>query len=607
MKTLLLLICSLGTLAGRIGAAPAWHHPLYLGNGGLWRQRIQVTVRNDMDRAVAGEPVAVVVGKGAEQADLVGAAAEAVRVCDAAGNEMLFLLTGPAGSMVTRGPIPAGAALTIPVECGPKGEATYFAYFDNRDAWQVPDFLEAAAGLRNGSVEDGEGDTPAGWNHDANDDQHQTFWVTENPRSGKKCLKTVVAEGAEPTWIATRQRGLHIVGGAKYAMTAWVKAENVKGNAGWYIHVGNQTNTMLMSPMLNGGEGTYDWKQVRTEFVAPAESNVADFGTVLRGTGTAWFDEVELVCAEEKLTLRATAAKPERLQLREVGFGAPWIKVDPKTRTDWDYRVPLRVVNLSDSGTVSGLLSVDLSSACARFQGKVDMASLRLVADGRPVAFYRLQDVLLFEGDTEPLTAKTHYLYFATTGAAAQQATAPKTFAPNPALPGAAEAEREGGVLIGDYAALLANKRNLAKNGSFEEGDQLPADWPGGAEGQRPAGATMGFAESGLFGKRCAKMHIPADATKAWTGWRQDVPVQPGKTYLFAAWLKTENIEPNVQLHAHFRNAQGELCKSQQHTGTGPAIPGTQDWAMISGLFEMPADIATFQLHLTMLATGPTL
>ena len=155
MNTLLLLLCSLGTLAGQTGAAPAWHHPLYLGNGGLWRQRIQVMIHNDMDRAVAGEPVAVVVGKGAEQADLVGAAAEAVRVCDAAGNEMLFLLTGPAGAMVTRGLIPAGATLTIPVECEPKGEALYFVYFDNKDAWQVPDFLEAAAGHRNGGVEDG--------------------------------------------------------------------------------------------------------------------------------------------------------------------------------------------------------------------------------------------------------------------------------------------------------------------------------------------------------------------------------------------------------------------------------------------------------------------
>jgi len=606
MNTLLLLLCSLGTLAGQTGAAPAWHHPLYLGNGGLWRQRIQVMISNDTDRAIAGEPVAVTVGKSAEQADLVGAAAEAVRVCDAAGSEMLFLLTGPGGNTVTRGLIPAGATLTIPVECEPKGEALYFVYFDNKDAWQVPDFLEAAAGLRNGGVEDGEGDTPAGWNHDTNDDQHQTFWVTENPHSGKKCLKTVVSDGAEPTWIATRQRGLHIVGGATYVMTAWVKAENVKGTAGWYIHVGNQTNAMLTSPMLNGGEGTYDWKQVRAEFVAPAEANVSNFGTVLRGTGTAWFDDVELVSTEAKPALRATAAKPEQMRLREVGVGAPWLKPDPKTKVDWDYRVPLRVLNLSEAGTTSGLLLVDLSSAFARFQGKVDLANLRLVADGRPVEFYRLQDVLLFEGDTEPLSAKTYYLYFSTAGTAVRTtAAALKEFAPNPAVPGAAEAERQQtGPLVGDYAALLASKRNLAKNGSFEEGDELPTAWPGVAEGQRPAGTTMGVDANGLFGKRCAKMHVPAEATKAWTGWRQDVPVEPCKTYLFAAWLKTQNIEPNVKLHAHFRNAQGELCKSQQYTGAGPAISGTQDWTMISGLFEMPADIGTFQLHLTMNATG---
>ena len=637
-------------------AAADWHHPLYIGNGGLWHQRIAIEVRNDMAREVEGEPVAVRIGKAAGEADLVGAMAEAVRVCNAEGVEMLFDIAAPGGRLITKGPIPAGGTLTIPAECPANGTATYYVYFDNSAAWGVPDFLNASAGVRNGGMEEGGEDVPDGWRHDSNDDEHQTSWVTENPRSGKKCLKTVVAEGAEHTWIATRQSRIHIIGGAEYRMTAWVKAENVVGNAGWYIHVGNEKNSMIISPMLYSGDGTYDWKKVTAEFVAPQDANRSDLGTVLRGTGTAWFDDVTLEC-QERSKLSATAGTPERLQLEEIGADAPWYderegdlralseadrrrvknmveeyvgrcamsrddllkagnvglsraaaKFDERKGVQfgeyadwwirwaityaiardgeiprsqnlaWDYRVPVKVMNLSDQPLDEALVRVDTSVISARLRGKLNEDSIRVTDNGKPVPHYQAKDSLLFDGEVPAHTAKTYYAYFSA----------------DPRIESARAT---------DYATLLDSDRNLVKNPSFELGDQLPDDWPGGAEGERPARTTTGFDTPGLFGERCAKMHIPHDSKKAWTGWRQDVPVEHGKTYMFSAWLKTEDIEPNVQLHAHYRNAEGELC-AKKHTGAGPAISGTKDWTMISGTFEMPEDIATFQLHLTMLATG---
>jgi len=560
-------------------AAPNWHHPLYLGNDGLWRQRVRVEIRNDTDREVLGQPVALRVGHGPGEADLAGTRAEAVRVCDARGTEMLFNLSGPGGELITSGPVPEGSTLTIPAECPPQATASYFVYFDNPAAWPVPDFLEASIGVRNGGLEEGTGDCPSGWQHDAQDEQHRVFWVPENPHAGKRCLKTVVAEGAEPTWIATRQRGLHISGGAQYVMRAWVKAENVEGYAGWYIHVGNEDNFMIISPMLSGGGGTYDWKEVTAEFTAPAEANISDLGTVLWGTGTAWFDDVTLEClTPTKLT--ATAHLPERLELREVGTDAPWYDDHPDDDLFWDYRVPVRVTNFSDQPLNQPLISVDLSALTSRLHGQINPEALRVTDGTRLVPHYRLQDTLLFEGEAPPQAVRTYYVYLSA----------------EERIPPAAAA---------DYAGLLNSPRNLVQNPSFERGEGLPESWPGGAEGERPAGTTMGFDEPGLFGARCARMHIPHDADKAWTGWRQHVPVEAGKTYLFAAWLKCEDVrDGTVQLHAHYRNAAGELCRTQQYTGAGPAISGTQDWTLMSGQFTMPEDIATFQLHLTMLATG---
>ncbi len=572
-------------------AAMTWHHPLYLDNGGTWRQRVPIEIRNEMDREAAGDPVAVSVGKGQGEADLVGALVEQVRVCDAEGTEMLYDMTGPGGQQITSGPIPAGSTLTVPAECPAHATASYYVYFDNPAAWAVPDFLNAAMRVRNGGVEEGIGDTPFGWTHDRGDEQHRATWVAEDPHSGKKCLKIVVAEGAEPTWIATRQSGIHVIGGAKYRMTAWVKAENVIGYAGWYLHVGNDEQSMIMGPTLKGGDGTYGWKQVTLEFTAPEEANRASLGTVLRGTGTAWFDDVTFETSERP-KLSATALRPEKLEIAETGQDAAWYDDNPGDDLYWDCRVAVKVTNLADRSLERPLVRVDLSIIKVRLRGKLNPDSVRVTVDGQLVPYYRLrpadasvgapgsgEDSLLFEAEVPARTVRTYYVYLSTDA-------------------------RIKPVQTSDYAGLVASARNLVQNPSFESGDDLPDDWPGGAEGERPEGVVMSLDTPGLFGGRAAKMYIPHTAKKAWTGWRQNVPVEAGKTYLFAAWLRTEDIRDKVQIHAHYLNAQGKLCESKKYTGAGPAFGGTKDWTLLSGLFEMPEDIAFFQLHLTMLATG---
>ncbi len=565
-------------LAGA-AAAEKWHHPLYLGGDGLWRQRVPITIHNEMDRPAKGETVSIPVGQGDGEADLVGVPAQQIRVCDANGVEMLFALVAPSGKQLTTGPIPAGSTLVIPAECPANATATYYAYFDNPSAWEVPDHLQATGDLRNGSVEEGEGDTPHGWRHDEGDAWHRASWVTENPRSGKRCLKTVVAAGAEPSWIATRQSGLSIIGGAKYTMRAWVKAQDVQGYAGWYIHVGNAENPMLISPMLSAGDGTYDWKEVTIEFTAPPEADRADLGTVLRGTGTAWFDDVSLECATVS-RLSARAGKPETIPLRETGSQAAWYDDNPNDSRAWDYRVPVRVVNLSDQQQSDALVYIDLAPLYARLRGRANRASLRVTDGTRVLPHYQLGEGVLFAGSAPARTAHTYYLYLST------------------------DRRVKPGRSLG-YASLLASTHNRVRNASFERGTHQPADWPGSTEGQSPAGATLRLDAAGRFGKQAAYLSIPHDSKPAWTGWRQNVPVEPGKTYLFSAWVKTRDIRNgSVQLHCHYRNADGELCEAKQMDGAGPALTGTNDWTLLAGMFEMPEDIAHFQLHLTMSATG---
>ena len=560
------------------GPAVLWHGPLYLHNGGHWRQRVPVDVSNRGDRAIEGLPAALLIGNGPGQAPIAGTRAEAVRVCNAEGIEMLYRMTGPDGADISEGPIPSGSTLLIPVECPPASTRRYYIYFDNPLAWAVPDFLDASVGIRNGGLEAGVNDVPLGWQHDANDEQHQTFWVEETPRSGRRCLKTVVAPNAEVTWIATRQRGVHIVGGARYRLTGWVKAQEVKGFAGWYIHVGDQAKPMMISPMLNAGDGTFDWRKVSTEFTAPADADRADLGTVLRGTGTAWFDDVHLECLTEQ-PLSARPLARERLDLREIVTDGSWYDDKPNDDRHWDYRIPVLVRQLSKSAERHCLAEVDLTRVSARLRGKLNRTAIRVTDGAALVQHYLLDDWLLFETSVPPQSERTYFVYLSDNSQMDVQAGA-------------------------DYEGLLNSHRNLVSNPSFEQGDKLPADWQG-AEGSKPAGTVMQLAAGARFGKRCAQLHIPASTKPAWTGWRQDVPVEPGKQYLLAGWLKTKDIaNGSAQLHAHYRNASGGLCATAQMTGAGPALSGTQDWTLLTGHFHMPADIAFFQLHLTMLATG---
>jgi hypothetical protein len=600
-RVLLLIIACLTSTAA--WAAEPWLTTLGLANDGVWRQRVRVVVRNVRDAPLAGEPVEVKIGKGDGQADLARESADALRVARADGNELLWTLTSPEGVAVHSGPIPDGSALWIPAECPRRGTAEYFLYFDNPAAWSVPDFLDMPQGLRNGGMEAGQGDAPSAWTHDEADAQHRATWVAEQPHSGKKCLKTVVAADAEATWIATRQSRIRIQGGARYVLRGWVKAADVKGFAGWYIHVGNAKNFMLIAPTLSGGGGSYDWKQVTSEFTAPQEANIADVGSVLRGTGTAWFDDVELVCLDPAPAAATARAFPrESMKLHEAGAEAWPEQAEAAGR---DYRLPIRVHNGSNRVLDGSLVSVDLSGSWARLSGGVDPRHIRIVDGGRPIESYRLGQWLLFAGRVAPRTARTVYAYFRR-GSGETKSTAPglTQYAANPELPGAPSSEATRDVTRDDYRRLLNSPFNRIKNAGFESGDKLPERWSGAREGLAIPGVKMGFASPGWLGQRCLEMTVPAAARQQWIGWRQEVRVEPERWYLLAAWLKCRGLEGPLQVHYHHRNARGELCRERPMGGVGPALSGTADWTLLQGMIQTPADAASLQVHLTMQAQG---
>jgi hypothetical protein len=109
-------------------AAVPWHHPLSLDGQGYWPERVPVTLRNESDRAVAGEPVEVAIPS------LTGAPAKSLRACRADGVELLFDLRDALGRARRSGPLAADDRLVLPAECPANGTAILYVYASNREA-----------------------------------------------------------------------------------------------------------------------------------------------------------------------------------------------------------------------------------------------------------------------------------------------------------------------------------------------------------------------------------------------------------------------------------------------------------------------------------------
>ncbi|MCX7871875.1 MAG: hypothetical protein N2487_01165 [Verrucomicrobiae bacterium] len=209
------------------GFSADWHQKLYNGWGDYWRCRYVLTLTNSSGVKFEGTPFEVVIDTNG--LNLVGESAEAIRVCDEDGVELLFGILTTRGDWISRGKIPTNSKLIIPATVHTNSGAKLFVYFRNPSAWAIPDFWEIKTDILNGDMESGEGDSPSGWTHDMPDATHKTFWTAENAHSGKMCLKTVVDNGAAPSWISTRQSNIRVYPGVKYRFRGFVRARNVKG------------------------------------------------------------------------------------------------------------------------------------------------------------------------------------------------------------------------------------------------------------------------------------------------------------------------------------------------------------------------------------------
>ena len=563
---LMLFLLAALPLPARAASAP-WPPSLYLANHGYWPLRVPVQVRHTGPGALAGKPYALAIP------ELAGARVESIRACRADGVELLFDLRDAKGRTKRTGTLAADDQLIVPVECEANVTTTLFVYAGNDRAWAVPDFLPA--GFSNGNFESGDA-APDAWKPAMTNEQHMLTWDKTGGRNRSRCAKAKVLVDAPATWVQWQQTQLPVVPGRAYELRAWVRAEKVVGTSGWYIHV-NGDRTELINKTLDAGGGTFDWKQVSVTFTAPTNAKSATIGTVLHGTGRAWFDDAEFVESGGPVVVVVVPDKVERLQLKSDGVTK--IKAGP----DFLNRAEVVVRNFSEQAASPALVRVNLRYALARLPGVPRDAAVSVLAgDGRELPSYR--------------SGRGGDLLIASEVAARSEQRLQVGFRPD------VKADTNAAQL--DYQRLLDSPANLVTNGSFERGDDAPENFIKPKLG--PASpVTAGFSPDAKFGTRSLELTVPADAKAGWLGWNsQPIPVKPGANYFLSGWLKGVGLKSSAMIHAHFHDAKGALCKSGAMVGTGPGVSGDSDWVNTTGLFIAPPDAAKIILHLTMNTTG---
>ena len=543
------------TSAGVASAAAPWLDTRYLAGGGCWPLRVPVVIENPGDAAAAGEPVTVVV------AALAGERVESLRVCNAAGQELLFDVSDAGGCPKRHGRLKADDRITVPAVCPAKGTATVFLYAGNDSAWLVPEFLPA--GFVNGGFESGNG-TPGGWSAGSADEHHRATWETAGGRSGR-CVKVEVDAGAEPAWVQWSQHNIPVVAGRVYKVSGWVRAENVVGHAGWFVHV-NGGKQQMINQTLRAGDGTFGWKEVSATFTAPPTATTATLGTLLRGTGRAWFDDARFEEMDGGNHLRVSIGSVERLAL------ARGDRKKLEFTRQWPCCAIVRVFNLADAPVSGVLVHADLRPALAKLRSVPTNAVLRIVdaATGATAAnCVRRGGTVMFDAVLSAKSGREFIIYFSAT-----QREATNSFA-------------------SAYEKLLDSPLNLAANGNFESGADSPEGW-------QTTGKGGGFGADAMFGRRSAAFTMLPDAKSTWVGWRsQPIPVQAGASYFYGGFLKGKGLSGSATLHAHQLGRDGKVVGSGGYASTQPAVGSDTGWTFSSTVIHAPPDAAAIQLHLT--------
>ncbi len=622
--SMLLIISSTGSLPAREHAPK-----LCIGGGGVWQKSVEFEVTNltdlDWTDKIIEIPIAGTVSSPKANAlPLVNQQAQSVRFCDLRDTEYIFNIVSPQGTDLHRGSIPENARLMISVTCPAKKSAAFKIFFDNPQAWVMPDWLKSKGEITNLDFELGTDKDIIGWNLDASDAKSKLNRCEEKPYSGKKCIKCEVAADAEPSWIAARQTNLAIVPGNKYHFEAWVRAQNIKGSCGWFLHIGNSQKPMIASPMIYSGTGSYDWKKVEYSFTAPEKCDLLTIGTVLRGSGTAWYDAVKFTSIGENNVEFALKINPVKKYESVCWYpsanganGSAEFKPELLLKNR-NARYALLRVGCDSPKDLRKTISVDLNTISSRWGRDLEQDDFELRnLSNQPISCRIWSGFAFFSASVRANSDNYFLLIEKTTSAKSKKIRKinAEVSISGQAFPGtsmqtldtadhsskSSQPKNSEADSVTESIPDFILKANIVKNGNIEDPDFKIA-WSHNQPDKNISFKTVDPRNS-FLGKQALEMSVDSKASSEWRGFRQSVKVTPNTRYLCGYTVSSDSPSGGYQLHHHQKTADGKLSTGGMGS-LGKTVGGKTGWTRQLGIIKTTADTERLELHLTSTAAG---
>lgn len=514
---------SAAVFAALCASAEPWHSPLYLDGGRPHTKRVEIAFENRGGKTLDGKISLV----SAKDLGIAGRPAKELRVVGENGRELLFAVVPDSETLSEN------SELAIPVACVPNGKTRAWVYFDNPAAWELPSNLGASAVSAAADAEEkidfesGGKFPPQNWS-DNSQKTYRNELAAAGGRGGGKCASTVAEKGSKPQWVCI-SREFPAEAGDKFKFSGWVRGENVKGKAGFYIHVGPK------NIHKDQNSGTFDWKKIEFEGVVPEGVKSVSFGTVLYASeGRAFFDDLYVKIEKSRKSQPAAAVvKTESLELSASGEDAKWHLPEEK----YPSRIKIGVPNFSDSPKKNALAAIPINRITNANYGKEAFAA---VSDGKETPFFLASGyVIASVGEIAPRSEKTVYIYL-DKDRKNQKPEARAKLASG--ILSDYDAELSASADAKTFGQIMDSPANLLKNPSFESGAK---NW-----GISNASGPEKIVDGGLYGKRAAMLDMEGRQGE-WRGFRQSVPASAGSEYIVAGWVKMSGGKAGA-VHAHF-------------------------------------------------------
>ncbi|HCU38361.1 MAG TPA: hypothetical protein DGT21_23970 [Armatimonadetes bacterium] len=143
-----------------------------------------------------------------------------------------------------------------------------------------------------------DGQQVAFWDKRTPDDAARSMvWSSEIARTGERSLGCINRQKTLSRWRAGELRDVVLKPGSECLLTGWVRTEELDGSALLRLYFIDAAGAIQGQPGSGSVTGTKGWTQLILPFTVPATDTYAMIYLEVEGTGSAWFDDLQLVGA----------------------------------------------------------------------------------------------------------------------------------------------------------------------------------------------------------------------------------------------------------------------------------------------------------------------